>query len=38
MTLGDGVCGPFFNEKEDFMMHLFGISGKTQESIDYRGE
>ncbi len=27
-----------FNEKEDFMMHLFGISGRTQESIDYWGE
>jgi len=27
-----------FNEKEDFMMKLFGISGRTQESIDYWGE
>jgi plasmid stabilization system protein ParE len=26
-----------FNEKEDFMMILFGISGRTQESIDYWG-
>ena len=24
-----------FNEKEDFMTKLFGISGRTQESIDY---
>ena len=27
-----------FNEKEDFMLKLFGISGRTQESIDYWGE
>ena len=27
-----------FNEKEDFMKTLFGISGRTQESIDYWGE
>lgn len=27
-----------FNEKEDFMMKLFGVSGRTQESIDYWGE
>lgn len=27
-----------FNEKEDFMQKLFGISGRTQESIDYWGE
>ena len=27
-----------FIEKEDFMMKLFGISGRTQESIDYWGE
>ena len=27
-----------FNEKEDFMMKLFGISGRTQESIDYWGD
>lgn len=26
------------NEREDFMMKLFGISGRTQESIDYWGE
>ncbi len=24
-----------YNEREDFMMDLFGISGRTQESIDY---
>ena len=27
-----------FHEKEDFMMKLFGISGRTDESIDYWGE
>ena len=27
-----------FHEKEDFMKTLFGISGRTQESIDYWGE
>lgn len=27
-----------FHEKEDFMLKLFGISGRTQESIDYWGE
>lgn len=27
-----------FNEKEDFMQKLFGISGRSQESIDYWGE
>lgn len=27
-----------FHEKEDFMMKLFGISGRTQESIDFWGE
>ena len=27
-----------YNEREDFMMDLFGISGRTQESIDYWGE
>ncbi|MCR5092781.1 MAG: type II toxin-antitoxin system RelE/ParE family toxin [Lachnospiraceae bacterium] len=27
-----------FHEREDFMMKLFGISGRTQESIDYWGE
>ncbi len=27
-----------FNEREDFMMKLFGLSGRTQESIDYWGE
>lgn len=27
-----------FNEKEDFMQKLFGISGRTQESVDFWGE
>ena len=27
-----------FNEREDFMLKLFGVSGRTQESIDYWGE
>jgi plasmid stabilization system protein ParE len=38
-TEGDKVIIiQMFNEKEDFMMKLFGISGRTQESIDYWGE
>ena len=27
-----------FNERQDYMNTLFGISGRTQESIDYWGE
>ncbi len=27
-----------FHEREDFMKPLFGLSGRTQESIDYWGE
>ena len=27
-----------FNERQDFMKTLFGISGRTRESIDYWGE
>jgi len=27
-----------FHEREDFMKKLFGISGRSQESIDYWGE
>ena len=27
-----------FNEKEDFILKLFGVSGRTQESIEYWGE
>ncbi len=27
-----------FHEREDFMMKLFGMSGRTEESIDYWGE
>ncbi len=27
-----------FNEKEDYIMKLFGISGRTQESADFWGE
>lgn len=27
-----------FHEREDFMKTLFGISGRTQDSIDYWGE
>ena len=27
-----------FHEREDFMKTLFGLSGRTQESIDYWGE
>lgn len=32
------VIANMFNEKEDFMMRLFGMSGRSQESIDYWGE
>ena len=36
---GDSVIvAEMFGEKEDFMYRLFGISGRTQESIDYWGE
>ncbi len=29
------IVAQMFNEREDFMMKLFGMSGRTQESIDY---
>ena len=29
------IIAEIFGEKEDFMYKLFGISGRTQESIDY---
>lgn len=32
------VVANMFNEREDFMLKLFGVSGRTQESIDYWGE
>lgn len=32
------IVAQMFNEREDFMMKLFGMSGRTQESIDYLGE
>ena len=32
------VVAQVFNEKEDFMKTLFGVSGRTQESIDFWGE
>ncbi len=32
------IVAEMFGEKEDFMYKLFGISGRTQESIDYWGE
>lgn len=32
------VIVQMFHEREDFMMKLFGISGRSQESIDYWGE
>ena len=32
------IVSELFNEREDFMVSLFGISGRTQESIDYWGE
>ena len=32
------IIAEMFNEKEDFMYKLFGISGRTEESVDYWGE
>ncbi len=32
------IIAEMFGEKEDFMYELFGISGRTKESIDYWGE
>ena len=32
------IVAEMIGEKEDFMYKLFGISGRTQESIDYWGE
>ena len=32
------IVAEMFGEKEDFECKLFGISGRTQESIDYWGE
>ncbi len=32
------IIAEMFGEKEDFMLRLFGVSGRTQESIDYWGE
>ena len=32
------IVAEMFGEKEDFMYKLFGISGRTRESIDYWGE
>lgn len=32
------IVAEMFGEKEDFMYKLFGVSGRTQESIDYWGE
>ena len=32
------IIAEMFGEKEDFMYKLFGVSGRTQESIDYWGE
>ena len=32
------IVAQMFNEREDFMMKLFGMSGRTQESIGYWGE
>lgn len=38
-TEGDRVIvAEMFGEKEDFMYRLFGISGRTRESIEYWGE
>lgn len=32
------IVAEMFGEKEDFMYKLFGVSGRTQESIEYWGE
>lgn len=32
------IVAEMFGEKEDFMYKLFGISGRTQESVNYWGE
>ena len=32
------IVAQMFNERDDFMMKLFGMSRRTQESIDYWGE
>ena len=32
------IVAEMFGEIEDFMYKLFGVSGRTQESIDYWGE
>ncbi|WP_352397434.1 type II toxin-antitoxin system RelE/ParE family toxin [[Clostridium] aminophilum] len=32
------IVAEMFGEKEDFMYKLFGLSGRTKESIDYWGE
>ncbi len=32
------IIAEMFGEKEDFMYKLFGISGRTRESVDYWGE
>ena len=38
IALGKVTIVQMFHEREDFMMKLFGMSGRTQESIDYWGE
>ncbi len=30
--------GEMFDEREDFMYKLFGISSESEESVDYWGE
>ena len=37
MEPGKVIVVQMFHEREDFMMKLFGVSGRTQESIDYWG-
>lgn len=32
------IIAEMFDEREDFMYKLFGITTTTQESLDYRGE
>ncbi len=37
-TPGKVTIIQMFHEREDFMMKLFGVSGRTMESIEYWGE
>ena len=38
IEVGKVIIVQMFHEREDFMMKLFGMSGRTEESIDFWGE